>query len=145
MDFKESERFQNNSYPKLKQLLDAKTALINKRASPALSLTVNSFQDFDFMDLISDQVKYDVILMRLPVPQTIVHWEDGHQGGQKKSGGSPFTSIDHILNIFRIDLLSESPSLVLLGCRSSVKGLQLGRKLLSQLGYRRAEDIVWVH
>lgn len=76
MDIKESERFSNNSYPKLKLLFDAKMGLLAKRNPPPIVFKVKTFLDLDFMDLISDHIRYDVIMMRLPVPQTIVDWQE---------------------------------------------------------------------
>lgn len=44
-----------------------------------------------------------------------------------------------------MDMMADSPGFMLLGCGSSIKGLQMGRKLLTQWGFRRSEEIVWVH
>ena len=43
-----------------------------------------------------------------------------------------------------MDLLSDSPSFIIVGCGDNVRNLQLGRKLLREWGFRRAEDIVWL-
>lgn len=53
-------------------------------------------------------------------------------------------NIDELLNSVRMDLLADSPSLIVVGCGSTIKGLQLGRKMLKEWGFRRAEDIVWL-
>ena len=53
-------------------------------------------------------------------------------------------SIDELLNSVRMDLLADSPSLIVIGCGGTIKGLQLGRKMLKEWGFRRAEDIVWL-
>ena len=41
--------------------------------------------------------------------------------------------------------LGASPSFLVLGCGSSILGLKMARKLLTLWGYRRSEDIVWIH
>jgi mRNA (2'-O-methyladenosine-N6-)-methyltransferase len=43
-----------------------------------------------------------------------------------------------------MDLLSDSPSFCVIGCGDNVRNLQLGRKLLREWGFRRAEDVVWL-
>ena len=82
---------------------------------------LRSFDDFCPLDYISEKLRYDVIFMRLPVPQTILNAEPSDS----------WPNLDEIQNIFRMDMLAESPGFILLGCGSSIKGLQMGRKLLS--------------
>ena len=67
--------------------------------------------------------KFDVMVLKLPLDT----W-----------------NIDELLNSVRMDLLADSPSLIVVGCGSTIKGLQLGRKMLKEWGFRRAEDIVWL-
>lgn len=67
--------------------------------------------------------KFDVMVLKLPLDT----W-----------------NIDELLNSVRMDLLADSPSLIVVGCGSTINGLQLGRKMLKEWGFRRAEDIVWL-
>ena len=69
MDTKESERYGGGSYPKLKQLIEAKQQLIEKRNHESIVYSVKSFDDLCFNDLTNEKIKYDIIVMRLPFPQ----------------------------------------------------------------------------
>ena len=122
MDAKESERFGNGSYPKLKKLLEEKHLLMEKRNHESIVYSIKSFDDLCFNDLTNENLKYDMIVMRLPFPQIIIE----HQSFLNDKKG-----LDWILNNMRIETLGESPSFLLLGCGSSIQGLQMGRKLLS--------------
>ncbi len=122
MDAKESERFGNGSYPKLKKLLEEKHLLMEKRNHESIVYSIKSFDDLCFNDLTNENLKYDMIVMRLPFPQIIIE----HQYFLNDKKG-----LDWILNNIRIETLGESPSFLLLGCGSSIQGLQMGRKLLS--------------
>lgn len=62
MDYKEADRFE--SYPKLKQLLDAKKKLIESRHHEAMCYETKDFKEFDFMQFDN---KFDVMVMKLPV------------------------------------------------------------------------------
>ena len=53
-EIKESDRFSQGSYPKLKQLLVAKNRLLEKYNFPALIHSVPSFSQLDFSSLISE-------------------------------------------------------------------------------------------
>ena len=120
MDFKERDRFGDGSYPKLKQLLDCKHKLIKEREHPPLVYSIPKMQDLNFL-MLSD-IKFDVIVLKLP--------QDA--------------SFDVMQNTMRMDLIADSPSFLVIGCGSTLKGLNLGRKLLKEWGYRRSEDIVWL-
>ena len=119
MDVTEYERFNEYTYPKLKQLLDAKTKLIEARHHAPLVYRTKSIRSLDLMQF----EKFDVMVLKLPLDT----W-----------------NIDELLNSVRMDLLADSPSLIVVGCGSTIKGLQLGRKMLKEWGFRRAEDIVWL-
>lgn len=67
--------------------------------------------------------KFDVMVLKLPLED----W-----------------NLDELQNCMRMDLLADSPSFIVLGCGGSIKGLQLGRKLIKEWGFRRAEDIIWL-
>jgi len=114
MEAKESEKFGNGSYPRLKQLLEVKQQLMDKRNHESIIYSVKSFDNLCFNDLTTENLKYDIIVMRLPFPQIILE----HQSFSNDKKG-----LDWILNTMRIESLGESPSFLLLGCGSSIQGL----------------------
>ena len=99
MDFSEQDRYKDGSYPKLKQLFDAKDALIKKRHHPAMLHRVNSFHEVNFMDF--SDIKFDVIVLKIPF--------------ENKDWG-----IDQMLNTIRLDFISDSPSFIVVGCGSNI-------------------------
>ena len=115
MDFKEEVRYGLNSYPKLKQLLDAKMKLVQEKNHEPIVHEVPCLKSLDFLQF--SDIKFDVMLLK------ISDW-----------------SLDSLQNSLRFDLISDSPSFIVLGCGNSK--LTLGRKLLRDWGFRRAEDIV---
>ena len=119
MDISEDERFMFGSYPKLKQLLEAKTKLIRERNHPPIVYNTQSMRRIDLMQF----DKFDVMVLKLPLET----W-----------------SLDELQNSIRMDLLADAPSFIVLGCGGTTKGLQLGRKLIKEWGFRRAEDIIWL-
>ena len=62
MDIEEESRYGDGSYPKLKQLLDAKTKLIKEKAHPAM---VVKTQDLRKTDLMKFEKQFDVIVLKL--------------------------------------------------------------------------------
>lgn len=63
MDISEADRFAYGSYPKLKQLVDAKQKLIQARHHQPVCLETKNFKKFDFMQFDN---KFDVMVMKLP-------------------------------------------------------------------------------
>ena len=120
METEEEQRY--GSYPKLKQLLQAKQSLISSKRHPSMKVVTNDLQKTNFMLF---EKQFDVVVLKLPL-------ED------------PKWSLDQFQNSLRIDLLAENPSFIVVGCGSTIKGLQMGRKLLINWGFRRSEDIVWL-
>lgn len=124
------------SYPKLRQLLDLKTKMIESRHHPAMLVRTKCLKQTNMMQF----DKFDVIVMKLPLAV---------QGGEAAFGlevapPKKVWSMDDFQNSLRMDLLAESPSFILVGCGSTIQGLQTGRRLLKEWGFRRAEDIIWV-
>lgn len=74
--------------------------------------------------------------MRLPFEQIII---------PKTKKPENILQLDELQNIMQIKGLGNNPSFLVVGCGSSVLGLKMARKLLTLWGYRRAEDIVWIH
>ena len=110
MDISEDERFMFGSYPKLKQLLEAKTKLIHERNHPPIVYNTQSMRRVDLMQF----DKFDVMVLKLPLEA----W-----------------SLDELQNSIRMDLLADAPSFIVLGCGRTTKGLQLGRKLIKEWGF----------
>ena len=119
MDISEDDRFMFGSYPKLKQLLEAKTKLIKERNHPPIVYNTQSMRRVDLMQF----EKFDVMVLKLPLET----W-----------------NLDELQNSIRMDLLADAPSFIVLGCGGTTKGLQMGRKLIKEWGFRRAEDIIWL-
>jgi hypothetical protein len=99
MDFSEEQRYQDGTYPKLRQVFEAKKKLIQKRNHPAMVHRVRSFENVNFMEF--SDIKFDVIVLKIPLMND--KW-----------------GIDQMLNTIRLDFISESPSFVVLGCGSSI-------------------------
>jgi len=64
MEIDEDERYSGGSYPKLKQLFDAKTKLINQKNHPSMRVVVNDLQRTNFMLF---EKQFDVIVLKLPI------------------------------------------------------------------------------
>lgn len=62
MDIEEESRYGDGSYPKLKQLLDAKTKLIKEKAHPAMVVKTQDLRKTDFMKF---EKQFDVIVLKL--------------------------------------------------------------------------------
>ena len=99
MDFSENNRYGLQSYPKLKQLLDAKNNLIQSKHHNPIFYYTPDLKTFDFLQF--SDIKFDVMVMKLPFT-----W-----------------SLDSLQNSIRLDLISESPSFVVLGCGGAIKNL----------------------
>lgn len=122
MDIKEEERYSQSNYPKLNLLFEAKNKLIDEKRHPKMTVVT---PDLRKTNLLMFEKQFDVVVLKLPIDQN--GW-----------------TLDHFQNSLRIDLIAENPSFVVVGCGSSIKGLQIARKLLVNWGFRRSEDIVWL-
>ena len=122
MDIRDHERFSDSNYPKLKRLYEAKQELIDKHRHPAMVVVTPDLKKTNFMHF---ERQFDVVVLKLPIDD-------------------PRWGLDDLQNHIRVDLLADNPSFVVLGCGSSIKGLQIGRKLLINWGFRRSEDVVWL-
>jgi len=120
-------------YPKLRELITLKDAMIKERGTPAMSQKCD-LKNFDFKSL---GTKFDVILIDPP-------WEEYSKRCLGIAGISDIEcwTLDEI-GALLIDELSESPSFVFLWVGSS-GGTDIGRKLLKKWGFRRCEDICWI-
>ena len=101
MDIKEEDRFSDSNYPKLKALYEAKAKLLDEKRHPRITLHVPNLKKTNLMKL---EKQFDVVVLKLPLDD-------------------PSWSLDEYQNSLRIDLLADSPSFVIVGCGSSIKGL----------------------
>ena len=125
------ERFEE--YPKLKQLIAAKDALISQRATPPTYKKV----DLKTFDLTTLGTKFDVIVIDPP-------WEE-YKRRKIACGGDEDTVVwtpQEILDL-RIDAIADTPCFVFLWSGSGVS-LDWGRAALRKWGFRRCEDITWI-
>ncbi|KAL1507424.1 hypothetical protein AB1Y20_015998 [Prymnesium parvum] len=128
-----AERFEE--YPKLKELIEHKDALIAERATPLTGKRV----DLKTFDLTTLGTKFDVILIDPP-------WEE-YRRRRVACGGDDAADMEvwtpqEIMNL-RIDAISDTPSFCFLWSGSGVS-LQWGRACLRKWGFRRCEDISWI-
>jgi len=128
-----TERFEE--YPKLKELIEHKDALIAERATPLTAKRV----DLKTFDLTTLGTKFDVILVDPP-------WEEYRRrrvacGGEDAAEMEVWTP-QEIMNL-RIDAIADTPSFCFLWSGSGVS-LQWGRACLRKWGFRRCEDISWI-
>lgn len=122
-----------SEYPKLQKVLQLKQEVIQKRATPAMSLKT----DLKTFDLTQLGTRFDVILIDPPweeyhnrVTGTYVHGEDL----------APWT-LDEIANL-RIGDIAEETAFCLLWC--GVSHLEQARVLFKRWNFRRCEDICWI-
>ncbi len=126
-----AERF--DEQPKLKQLLQLKRALLERRRAPALSLRC----DLRSFELGSLGTRFDAILIDPPWEEYVrrcAALPDPHERA--------FWSPEDMLNL-RIGDVAAPQSFVWLWV-GAAEGLDLGRAMLRKWGYRRCEDICWV-
>ena len=128
------ERFEE--YPKLKELIDAKDALIAERATPPTTKKVD-LRNFDLTTL---GTKFDVIMIDPP-------WEE-YRARRIACGGIEGTDSMEVwtpqeIQDLRIDLICDTPSFCFLWAGAGVS-LAWGRQCLRKWGFRRCEDICWV-
>ena len=64
MDYQEDSRYSLNTYPKLRQLLEAKSKLINSKNHPPIVHEINSVKSLDFLAF--SDIKFDVMLLKIP-------------------------------------------------------------------------------
>ncbi|KAL3132850.1 hypothetical protein ABBQ38_006775 [Trebouxia sp. C0009 RCD-2024] len=119
-------------YPKLKELVERKDALIAARATSPTFLKA----DLHTLPLSVDTfgTKFDVVLVDPP-------WEEYVRRAPGVGHGESW-SWQEIKNL-EIDKITDHPSFVFLWC-GSAEGLDAGRHCLQQWGFRRCEDICWI-
>jgi len=136
-DSGEDERFQ--VYPRLQKLLELKTELNKKRASPPMYMNVD-LKAFDLTQLGS---KFDVIYVDPP-------WEEySRRAAGKTLQPIPYWTYEEIENL-NIEEITATPCFLFIWCGSGgifdkdrPIHLDQGRKLMKKWGFRRAEDICW--
>lgn len=105
-------------YPKQQRLLQLKRAAVESAALSAYYLPLNRLRTMP-------PVKFDVILLDPPYHSPSFSWE--------------------ALSKFPVPQLASDPSFVFMWVGSGAgDGLERGREVLSQWGYRRCEDVCWV-
>ena len=129
-----AERFEE--YPKLKELIEHKDALITERATPPTYKQC----DLKTFDLATLGTKFDVIVVDPP-------WEEYRQrkiacGGLLEGEQMEVWTPQEIMNL-RVEAIAETPSFCFLWCGSGA-GLTWGRACLRKWGFRRCEDICWI-
>ena len=125
------ERFQE--YPKLKELVDLKDALIAERATPPACRQVD-LRTFDLTEL---GTKFDVVLIDPP-------WEEYRRrkaaaGALMEGDEDEVWTPQEVMNL-RIEAITETPSFCFLWSGSGVS-LQWGRACLRKWGFRRRERL----
>ncbi|GJJ14000.1 hypothetical protein Clacol_008257 [Clathrus columnatus] len=105
-------------YPKQQRLLQLKKAAVEASSLPPHYLLLNRLRSMS-------PAKFDVILLDPPYHSPSFSWE--------------------ALSKFPVPQLASDPSFVFMWVGSGAgNGLERGREVLSQWGYRRCEDVVWV-
>lgn len=105
-------------YPKQQRLLGLKKAAVAEHAPPPLHVKLSA------LSTLTPSSKFDVILIDPPFSSTF-SWDT--------------------LQALPIPVLAGDPSFVFLWVGSGAgEGLERGRDVLAQWGYRRCEDIVWI-
>jgi mRNA (2'-O-methyladenosine-N6-)-methyltransferase len=105
-------------YPKQQRLLSLKKAAVEEFAYPPL------FLSYTHLNKLHQAAKFDVIVIDPPFSSSFT-WDT--------------------LSALPIPSLAADPSFVFLWVGSGAgDGLERGREILAQWGYRRCEDVVWV-
>ncbi|KAJ1917135.1 N6-adenosine-methyltransferase subunit mettl14 [Tieghemiomyces parasiticus] len=136
-------------YPKLHELVRRKDALVAQRATPAMTLRTD-LRQFPLASL--GPRFFDVIVIDPPwkeyydracgVAKGTEVGEDPDAPPPSTPAGEPYWTWEDMAKLAIPDV-AASPSFVFLWVGDG-EGLDQGRKLLLQWGYRRCEDIVWV-
>lgn len=129
-----SDRFEE--YPKLKELIKLKDALIASSASPPMYLKVDlKSDDFSLTDL---KGKFDVILIEPPLEE---YTRNALVNTDLRNNQS-FWSWEEVMSL-PIESIAAQRSFIFMWVGSS-EGLDLGRVCLKKWGFRRCEDICWI-
>ncbi|KAJ4457588.1 putative Methyltransferase MT-A70 family protein [Paratrimastix pyriformis] len=124
-DTRASERFEE--YPKLRELIQRKDALIAAHHTAPAHLRCD-LKSFPLAEALGS--KFDVILVDPP-------WEEYYRLGRASS----YWTLEEMMSL-RVDTIAETPSFLFLWVGNAA-GLEQGRILMRQWGFRRCEDIVW--
>ncbi|CAD2114219.1 hypothetical protein YYG_00532 [Plasmodium vinckei petteri] len=146
-DSDENKRF--IKYPKLKQLLELKNAIIKKRSTPARYIKC----DLRNFDLSSLDMKFDVILIDPPWKEyydrkmqnldllNSIHIDNYDINDDIYNDKDKYWSLEDLSDL-KIEQIAEVPSFLFIWC--GVTHLEDARVLLNKWGYRRCEDICWL-
>ncbi|SCN63452.1 mRNA methyltransferase, putative [Plasmodium chabaudi adami] len=146
-DSDENKRF--IKYPKLKQLLELKNAIIKKRSTPARYIKC----DLRNFDLSSLDMKFDIILIDPPWKEyydrkmqnldllNSIHIDNYDINDDIYNDKDKYWSLEDLSDL-KIDQIAEVPSFLFIWC--GVTHLEDARVLLNKWGYRRCEDICWL-
>eukprot|EP00898_Chlorokybus_atmophyticus_P000649 jgi/Chlat1/1585/Chrsp123S08669 len=148
-------------YPKLKELISRKDALIAERSTPAMYKQLD-LKEVELSPALFGGVKFDVVLIDPPMEEYA-----RRAPGEKTSNFNHFSAqrlaklvksylvlhagISEKLETWtweeiaalRIEAIADTPSFLFLWVGDG-EGLDKGRNCLRKWGYRRCEDICWV-
>eukprot|EP00916_Digyalum_oweni_P024827 GHVL01041013.1.p1 GENE.GHVL01041013.1~~GHVL01041013.1.p1 ORF type:complete len:734 (-),score=131.13 GHVL01041013.1:737-2938(-) len=121
-------------FPKLQRLVDLKSEIVTKRATPYMCLKA----DLRTFDLSSLGTKFDVIIIDPPWVEYSHRTTAFHSNNEEET--EPWCVED--IMALRIQDIAEKPSFIFLWC--SEVHLEDARTVLEHWGFRRCEDICWI-
>eukprot|EP00727_Mastigamoeba_balamuthi_P009347 m51a1_g5034 putative methyltransferase-like protein 14 homolog (431) ;mRNA; f:372070-373637 len=133
-----------DEYPKLRELVAHKEALIAARATPPMALRC----DLAALDLWGALgTKFDVVLIDPPWEEYASRCSDpssSASSASSPSSSSPSYWSYDALRALEVERITETPSFLFLWCGSRQEQIAQGRALLKKWGFRRCEDICWL-